>query len=588
MTPATASARIGRRGLAMAGVTALLLCFAAQAVLSMRQKAVTVDEIMYIAAGYYHLRTGDFELNMTNPPLMKVVAGLPLLLLDPSLPALAGDPSDWTAIEEWQYARRFLYENTIDADRLLFVARLPFVALGMLLGLLVFLWSRELYGPIAGLVSLTLYSFSPSLLAHTRFATQDLGVALVVFATVYCFWRYSRSGRWSMLVASAVLFGLAILTKTTAAFVAVVIALFFAVSALRGAAFTIDPRFPWVAAAPTNPTWVPRLVTALWIGLLHAAVAVLLVNLGYGFQGSFAGLPLVPSAFEKSLLFQMQLGANSGGMFFAGRLFDPGLRWIVFPTVAIKTPLPVLLLAGAVVIRLLRQRRVDAADSVLGLGIGVFLALFVVFYNLGSIERYVLAIYPFLFVWIGSLTRVAWPRPKLFAGALSLLLLWNVVGTVRVFPHYLPYCNELIGGPANGYKWIAESNLDWGQDLKGLATYLKEKGIERIPLAYFGSADARYYGIDYDYLPSVGLQPNEPGQQWWYERARGQSDRDVRRPGLMAVSVSLIQRTRWIGTLFGDTYSWLEEFEPIDTIGHSIHIYEIPPDDPEPPGADAP
>ena len=98
----------------------------------MRQKSVTVDEIAYIAAGYYHLQTGRFNLNMTNPPLMKIVSALPLLVLEPALPEIAGDPSAWDIIRQWQFSREFLYANTVDADDLLFAARLPVVGLGVL------------------------------------------------------------------------------------------------------------------------------------------------------------------------------------------------------------------------------------------------------------------------------------------------------------------------------------------------------------------------------------------------------------------------------------------------------------------------
>ena len=102
------------------------------------------------------------------------------------------------------------------------------------------------------------------------------------------------------------------------------------------------------------------------------------------------------------------------------------------------------------------------------------------------------------------------------------------------------------------------------------------KGIDRIQLAYFGSADADYYGIDYDYLPSVGLEPKEPGQLWWFEIDPENVRQQPRPSGLMAVSVTLVQGPRWVRRLFEPTYGWLRDFEPIDTIGHTIHIYDIP------------
>ena len=101
---------------------------------SMRQKSVTVDEIMYVAAGYYHLSTGDFRYNMTNPPFVKSLSALPLLALDVTLPPTDGAPEDWSLIEQWQYSREFMYDNTVDADTILFAARLPIVALSVLLG----------------------------------------------------------------------------------------------------------------------------------------------------------------------------------------------------------------------------------------------------------------------------------------------------------------------------------------------------------------------------------------------------------------------------------------------------------------------
>ncbi len=231
-------------GIAAAG---LIVCFVTQAVLSMKDKSVTVDEITYITAGYYHLRTGDFHYNMTNPPLMKITAALPLLLLNPKLPEMGSDPDDWDAIEEWQYARRFLYDNRVDADRMLFAARLPIVALGVVLGVLVFVWTRELYGRNSGLLALFLYAFSPNILAHTRLATQDLGVALIVFSASYFFWRYTLRHQLASLFASAALVGCGILTKTTAGFVAPIFCVYYLAGALASSDFGVDARFPWVA-----------------------------------------------------------------------------------------------------------------------------------------------------------------------------------------------------------------------------------------------------------------------------------------------------------------------------------------------------
>jgi hypothetical protein len=228
-------------------------------------------------------------------------------------------------------------------------------------------------------------------------------------------------------------------------------------------------------------------------------------------------------------------------------------------------------------LRVAIRRRAREGEILIAAAIGVFIGLFVLFNNLGTILRYVLPIYPFAFVLVGRLATEGLSHRFAIRAAGCALALWYLAGTLSVFPHYLAYFNELIGGPANGYKYLAESNLDWGQDLKGLKTYMTENGIDRIALGYFGSADADYYGIDYTYLPSVGLEPKKAGQRWWYEIDPDQIGDEPRPTGRIAVSVALIQGPRWLGRLFEPTYGWLRDYEPIETIGHTIHIYDIPP-----------
>lgn len=553
----------------------LLVCFVAQAVLSMKDKSVTVDEITYITAGYYHLQTGDFHYNMTNPPLMKILAGLPLLLLNPALPEMESDPDDWDAIEEWQYARRFLYDNRVDADRMLFAARLPIVALGVTLGILVFVWASELYGRGSGLLALFLYAFSPNILAHTRLATQDLGVALFVFSSGYFFWRYTTHRQLSSLFASAAIVGCGILTKTTAGFVAPIFGIYYLTGIFASNEFGVDVRFPWVARLGAEQVRRRQLLTAAWIGVVFGGVILAVVNLGYGFQGSFSEIPLVPSAFERSIHFQLRL-SSFGGVFFAGDIYENSLWFIIFPTILLKTPVPILLIAAVAAVRVAIRRRAWEGEMLIVSAIGVFVGLFVLLNNLGTILRYVLPIYPFAFVLVGRLASEELPHRAAIRAAGCALALWYLVGTLAVFPHYLAYFNELAGGPANGHKVLAESNLDWGQDLKGLKTYMGENGIDRIKLGYFGSADADYYGIDYDYLPSVGLKPQKAGQRWWYEIDPDLIGDEPRPTGRIAVSVALIQGARWLGRLFEPTYGWLRDYEPIETIGHTIHIYDIP------------
>ena len=268
-------------------VAGLLILLAAQAILSMRQKSVTVDEIMYITAGYYHLKTGDFQMNMTNPPLAKVISAILLIIADPELPPLESDPADWDLIKQWHYARSFLYQNRIDADEMLFLARIPIVVLSLGLGLYVFIWGKELYGAAAGLFALFLYSFSPNILAHSRLATQDLALTAFMFISAYYFWRYVNCPKFGNLVLAGTFLGIAVITKTVALSLIPIfsayglIIIFKRETAFNGVWLPISGAIDDASAKWRRITaWVAIL---LFIGL----IGIMVIIVGYGLQGTF-------------------------------------------------------------------------------------------------------------------------------------------------------------------------------------------------------------------------------------------------------------------------------------------------------------
>src|SRR5688572_7129031 len=121
----------------------LLAVFAALAIGSSSGSSVTGDEVAHLGAGYTYVRTGDFRLNPQHPPLMKALAGAPLLLLD--LRPVEDIPG-WAETEEWGFGRLFLTQNLEPMRRILLYARLPMVAVGVLLGAVLFLWAREMWG----------------------------------------------------------------------------------------------------------------------------------------------------------------------------------------------------------------------------------------------------------------------------------------------------------------------------------------------------------------------------------------------------------------------------------------------------------
>ena len=169
----------------------------------------------------------------------------------------------------------------------------------------------------------------------------------------------------------------------------------------------------------------------------------------------------------------------------------------------IKTPIPtIILLAASIHLWKDRAGRSGALYLIVP-AVLIFTAMSLQKVNIGL--RHVLPAYPFIFVLIGYAPSIKTLSARAARYVFYACIAWYVYANAGIFPHYLAYFNEFTGGPANGYKYLVDSNLDWGQDLKGLKRYMDEKKIDRINLAYFGMSDPKYFGIKYDYLPSVAI-----------------------------------------------------------------------------------
>lgn len=134
---------------------------------------------------------------------------------------------------------------------------------------------------------------------------------------------------------------------------------------------------------------------------------------------------------------------------------------------------------------------------------------------------------------------------------IAVLLVWYVLSFAGVYPHFIAYFNEFAGGPANGYKYVADSNLDWGQDLRRLAKFVEAKNIDHIKVDYFGGGDVKYYLGD-------------TAEIWHADNGET--------TGWLAVSATFLQTSRaypWA------SYAWLDQHEPIAKIGFSIFVYNI-------------
>src|SRR5215831_9119602 len=201
-----------KRFVCAGAVFALLLSFWLQMFFALPKLSATTDEVAHLPAGYTYWTTHDFRLNPEHPPLVKLIAALPLLAIKPRL-----DLSwpEWKNRQQYTFGYGFLYTN--DADRLLFWGRLPLTLLATLGGVVVFLWARDMFGYPSGLFALGLFAFSPNLLAHSMLVTTDVPVAVFITLTLYLFWCQAKHPSTAISIAIGLATGAAMACKFSGA-----------------------------------------------------------------------------------------------------------------------------------------------------------------------------------------------------------------------------------------------------------------------------------------------------------------------------------------------------------------------------------
>jgi hypothetical protein len=294
---------------------------------------------------------------------------------------------------------------------------------------------------------------------------------------------------------------------------------------------------------------------AVYLFLFLAALVI--VPLAYGFQG------IQPWFFG----FYRFLSLTQAGQaaFFLGEVSYEGWWNYFIVAFLIKTPIGSLAAITASLIfcrsgiRLRRREAIFLLTPVVLL----FLALSQTKVNIGV--RHLLPVYPFLFVLASRLATFNWRRCSaiLMFGAPLL----TAFSALRVAPHQLAYFNEFVGGPGQGYRYLGDSNLDWGQDLKGLKAYMEKEKLPIIYLSYFGTAPPSYYGIRYQYVP--GSWPLE-----WPPPADKVPETAPRK--ILAISAYNLQG---VSNPHLPLFRWLSERQPVAKIGYSIFVYDLSNDE---------
>jgi hypothetical protein len=482
----------------------LLLAMAANLISVIARKSITIDETMAIPSGYYYLTKGAFNLNSEHPPLPKMLAAFPLLFLSIEAPPPDAEPSSNSPQRTVASAERFWQSNRAHFRDIFFWSRVPMVLITLLLGALVFVYARWLFGPRAAVLAVALYSIEPNILAHGRiikdihaaFAYLLFFVAVHLYAIAPTLWR-------AIFLGFAV--GLALAMKFSLVLVVPLV--------LVGA----------VALIACAPRWGQKRGVILTQLIAAALIALLVINASYFFRhqpltpadvawirqtapGNGASLlaginafVLLPPYFLFGIVSGLARNAGDHQLFLLG-MYSTNGWWYYFPVAfALKTTLPFLLLTLASLVWAVgRAIRREARFLVVVSAVIVYaLAAMLTRVNIGI--RHFLPVFPLVLILGGALLdRVLRARRRSVAlGFVGLLLAWMTFEAIRSYPDYVSYMSQITLRRPH-WQCLSDSNVEWGDDSGALADYLQAHGERRVRAALLGgSVLLPLYGVEY-------------------------------------------------------------------------------------------
>jgi len=442
-----------------------------------------------------------------------------------------------------------------------FFARLMTILFATLVAYLVFYWSRCLYGFLPALVSLLLFIFDPNIIAHSQLVTTDLYAVGTITYAFYCLWRFAqRRTLWNGM-ACALALGISQLAKYTA------VALFplFLLTLFLYDFPSLLGSLKLKAARAIKSFILKYLV----YGALAIVVSILIINLGFLSNQTFLAFgdyqfrsPLfrtiqeklpalhnvpvpVPYPYFQGIDWVVQheiTGHSYGPIYLLGVLHSQtvGFKGYYFVASFLKVPIATQILTGAALVIYLwdRKRRQNfLADEMFLLIPMIFFTIYFNFFYVAQIGiRYYLVVFPLLYIFTGHLFKGLKDFPVCLKASTLVLLAYLVISVLSYYPYFLSYFNEVVWNRTQAYKYLADSNLDWGEDGAQLERYLS------------AHPDA-LYAPDHP----VGFHPMA---------------------GHLVIEVNDL-----VGiTKNPQEYAWLRNnFEPVGTIAYSYLIYQISP-----------
>lgn len=522
---------------------------------------VTHDEYWHIPAGLWNATHGQFHYENLNPPLPRVLSAIPLIAAGAKTGKVADDVDKETRADEFVAANKDRYSWLVS------VARIPSIILSLTTAWVLATWALELFGPGAAVVSAVLWCFSPNVLGNASLVTSDAPAALAMLLVIRASWKYAERPTWRGALFLGLWLGIAQLVKFTCLLALPMTLGVWWIARFRHQATSVQSRLE------TTKQWATLLLLSL-----------LTINAGYLFSGTgrplneyrfqsqsvigiqqaiaWQSMPvLLPADYLEGIDHQRKVMEQPHPVFLNSKWSFEGFRSYFLHTWWYKTPHATQILTALGLLCVLwpkRERRQWRIQFTILLPV-CFLLLIASLSHMQLGHRYLLPVFPFAYLFasqVASVGKRSFGVPQTAAIAAVVGLGWNL----ECHPHYLSYFNELSGGPKTAQKLLLDSNLDWGQDLFELRTFVGENNVEDLRLAYFGMVNPVDLGIPYS-LPH----------------------NDSLRPGWHAISVNFVQGGphtirhpdgRHDAVRF-NTFGWFRLFEPKARIGHSMLVYNL-------------
>ena len=517
----------------------------------------TNGEVPALAAGIYHWQEGRFDLFRVNPPLIRMVAAVPVLFYAPK--------TDWrlnqdllASRDEFPVGIEFIRLNGEKSFFYFTLARLACIPFSLIGAVVCFLWARELYGTLSGLAALILWCLSPTVLGHASTIGPDAHAAACGLLASYLFWHWLKSPCASLMLFTGLALGLAELAKSTWI-------VFFPLWTLLWIAWRIVRKDQ--SAKPP----LAGLCAILLIGMLC-------INIGYGgeriFQplgqfrfistalggpttetnnkmkgkNRFIGTPLesLPVPLPQNYILGIDIQRSDfefqSKNYLLGQWKFGGWWYYYLAAFLVKEPVALTILLLSSVFLFFRRLKFD--EVVLSVPAVVVFLLVSSQTGMNQHYRYALGALPFLFVFASKFVAA---ERRVFRVMPLLLLGWYGLSSLAVFPGGLSYFNDVVGGPQQGHRYLLGSNLEWGQDV----LLLKKWGDTYSDARPLFVDQASYFDVDMADLDSDGLPPT-PLVPGWY-----------------AIGVNrLYDREK--------QYRYFLNYEPVARAGYSIYIYHVP------------